>query len=74
MYKPPKQPSLSTLQKQVDDFNSKFIVDEIVNVKNDDGTITTDCITHEATIMGGHTAMAWLEHKGSYLLNRVSKV
>lgn len=73
MYKPPKQLSPAQLQKQIDDFNANFVVGETVHVKNDDGINETDVIAHKATIMGGHTAMAWLENKGSYLLTRVSK-
>lgn len=71
--KQPRQKSAATLQKEVDAFNANFEVGETVNVKNDDGTIVHDVIRHEATIMGGHTAMAWLQSKGSYLLERVSK-
>jgi hypothetical protein len=70
----PKQPSLKTLQSQIDDFNAKFTVGEIVNVKTDCGEIIKDTIRYEATIMGGHSAMAWLSNKGSYMINRVSKV
>lgn len=74
MNKPPKQPSAAELQKQVDDFNANFVVGDYVTVKTDNGTTVTDVIAHKATIMGGHTAMAWLEKKGSYKLDRVSKL
>lgn len=72
--KPPKQKSLSALQKEVDDFNANYKVGETVKVKTDDGNVIEDVVRHEATIMDGHTAMAWLQIKGCYLLERVSKV
>lgn len=68
-----KQKSQKQLQEAVDAFNAKFSVGEKVLVKNDSGELDDDTIRHEATIMGGHTAMAWLEKKGSYLLERVKK-
>ena len=69
-----KRPNPAKLQQKVDAFNSQFSIGETVNVKNDDGSIVRDIIRHPATIMGGHTAMAWLESKGSYILERVSKI
>ena len=68
----PRQKKPATLQKEVDAFNSKFEVGETVNVKNDFGVIEKDVIRHKATIMCG-SSVAWLETKGSYLLERVSK-
>lgn len=52
-------------------FNQKYQVGDSVNVKDDNGNIFVDTIKHPATIMGGHTAVAWLQNKGSYLLERV---
>lgn len=69
--KPPKQKSAADLQKQIDLFNSAIKPGDTVNVKDDDGNTFQDIISHPATIMGGHTAMAWLEGKGSYMLDRV---
>jgi len=74
MYKPPKQKSAATLQKEVDEFNANYKVGETVNVRTDGGETVQDVIRYPASIMGGHTAMAWLEDKGSYLLDRVSKI
>lgn len=68
-----KQPTQAQLQMQVDAFNYNFKVGDIVNVRTDSGSIDQDMITHEATIMGGHTAMAWLKYRGSYLADRISK-
>lgn len=69
--KPPKQKSAADLQKQIDLFNSAISPGDTVNVKDDDGNTFQDILAHPATIMGGHTAMAWLEGKGSYMLDRV---
>lgn len=52
-------------------FNEKYKVGESVIVTDDDGNEFTDVIKYPASVMGGHTAMAWLEGKGSYLLDRV---
>lgn len=59
----------------IEEFNRKYSVGDTVNVKGDDGSIFQDVIKHPATILGGHTAMAWLKGKGCYKLDRVlSKV
>lgn len=68
-----KQPTQAELQMQVDAFNYNFKVGDKVNVETDSGEVVQDEIYHEATIMGGHTAMAWLVGKGSYLADRISK-
>lgn len=51
-------------------FNLKYSVGDAVRVKGD-GTEFIDKVRYPASIMGGHTAMAWLEGKGSYLIDRV---
>lgn len=52
-------------------FNLKYEVGDSVIVKDDKGGEFTDIIKYPASIMGGHTAVAWLEDKGSYLIDRV---
>jgi hypothetical protein len=61
------------LQNQVNQFNETFKVGDKVEVlKRANGEETfIDEIKHEATIMGGHTAMTWLKGKGSYDLTFV---
>lgn len=59
---------------QVDAFNYNFKVGDKVKVITDPGETINDEIAHEATIMGGHTSMAWLVNKGSYLPERISKI
>ncbi len=55
-----KQPSLKTLQKQIDKFNAKFSVGDIVVVKTDSGLKHCKLFT-PANILGGHSAVAWFE-------------
>lgn len=71
----PKPKSQAQLQMECDAFNFNYGVGDTINVRGDDGDVFQGKINHKATIMGGHTAMMWLEGKGSYLLDRViSKV
>lgn len=67
--------SQSQLENQVEQFNEAYAVGDTVEVmKYADGAETfTDVIKHPATIMGGHTAMAWLKEKGSYDLTFVRR-
>ena len=61
------------LKNQVNQFNETYKVGDTVAVlKRSNGTETfIDVIKHEATIMGGHTAMTWLKEHGSYDLTFV---
>jgi hypothetical protein len=72
--KRPVQPTMSTMQKKIDVFNSLIKVGETVNVKLDSGEVIQDTIRYPASIMGGHTPVAWLVNKGSYVLERVTKI
>ena len=67
------QLSQQQLENQVNLFNQQFKVGDKVEVyKHADRRETfTDTIRYEASIMGGHTAMAWLVGKGSYDLTFV---
>lgn len=71
--KPPKQKSLATLQKEVDTFNSKYKVGDMVNLLLDSGETKKVQIKHEATILGGHTAVGWFhEISGCYNISKVT--
>ena len=61
------------LENQVAQFNAAFKVGDKVEVlKSSNGNETfLDEIKHEASIIGGHTAMTWLVGKGSYDLTFV---
>jgi acetylornithine/succinyldiaminopimelate/putrescine aminotransferase len=56
---------------RVELFNKTYTTGDKVIVKDDNGNEFTDVVKAPASIMGGHTAVAWLEDKGSYLLERV---
>jgi hypothetical protein len=60
-------------QKQVDEFNRKCQLGQHVNVRLDNGEVKTTTTRSEAQLMGGHTAVVWLEGiNGAYLLDRVT--
>lgn len=63
------------LKSSVEKFNSIYkIGDKVEVLKRKNGIETfTDTIKHEATIMGGHTAVIWLKEKGSYDLTFVCR-
>lgn len=56
---------------KVEAFNLKYAVGDEVVVLDDEGKEFIDTVRHPASVMGGHTAVAWLEGKGSYNINRV---
>lgn len=56
---------------KVEAFNLKYKPGDRVIVLDDNKIEFTDTVKFPASIMGGHTAMAWLENKGSYLIDRV---
>ena len=68
-----KKVSQQELEKRVHKFNATYKVGEEVEVlKTLDGKETfIDTIKHEATILGGHTAITWLKEKGCYDLTFV---
>jgi len=56
---------------KVESFNQKYCVGDTVRVIDDLGNEFIDKVKYPASILGGHTAVAWLEGKGSYLIERV---
>ena len=69
--RPPKQKSPKELARLVEDFNSKYRIGDQVLVTGDYGETFVDVVRYPASIMGGHTAVAWLETVGSYVIDRV---
>ena len=66
------QLSKEQLENQITTFNKAYKVGDKIEVYLILGVKTfIDEIKHEATIMGGHTAMTWLKNKGSYDLTFV---
>jgi len=59
-------------EKLVREWNEKYPVGTPVIVTKDDETEIRAVTTHEATMLGGHTAVAWLKDiRGCYSLERV---
>lgn len=68
-----KRTSPAAQQKAVDAFNSNFPVGQAVNVRLDNGETKTTTTTAAAQLLGGHTAVIWVDGiAGAYLLNRVT--
>ena len=66
-----RQPRLSTLNAQVDAFNKSFAVGTILRVKLDSGQTMDTKTRAPAQVLGGHTAVIWLEGiSGCYSLDR----
>lgn len=60
------------LQAEIDAFNLKFKVGDPVKVKLDSGEVKETTVKHEATILGGHTAVGWFNGiSGCYSLKSV---
>lgn len=69
------QQSKQQLENLVNLFNGQYKVrDKVLVMKWSDGSETfEDEISHEATIMGGHTVMTWLKNMGSWDISFVIK-
>lgn len=68
-----RRPSPKALQKQVDEFNTKYAIGQRVSVRKDagDGIITST--RSAAQLLSGHSAVIWLDGiAGCYLLDRVT--
>lgn len=58
--KPPKQKPLSELMLQVEEFNQRHKIGDIVQARHSLSQPYFDVtINHPATILGGHTAVGW---------------
>ena len=67
-----KHNSVKHQEKLVREWNEKYPVGTPVIVKMDDETEVRTETVHEATMLGGHTAVAWLKDiSGCYSLERV---
>lgn len=61
-------------QTKVDRFNEKFPVGKQVVIRKDSGELFYDTIKSPATVLGGHTPIAWLTRLGSYAISRVHEI
>jgi hypothetical protein len=67
-----RRPNAAALQKQCDDWNRDNEIGAFVKVKMDSGEIRETRTRSEAQVLGGHSAVVWLEGiSGCYLLDRV---
>lgn len=58
-------------ERLVAEWNAKYLVGQPVIVTKDDGDEIVTKTLHEATLLGGHTAVCWFEGiTGAYLLER----
>lgn len=66
--------TIKQLQEAVDKFNEEYPVGSHVNLLMDDGVTVQTTVSHEATIIGGHSAVGWFDGiSGCYMLSRASK-
>lgn len=69
-----KPPSLQQLTRDVDDFNHQCPVGTDVILRKDDGSSVNTKVKLPATVLGGHTAVAWLDGQAScWNLDRVTR-
>lgn len=63
------------LQDKVDRFNLANPVGAMVHVRKDNGEVVLSKTTAEASLLGGHTPVVWLDGiSGCYDLSRVTPV
>lgn len=66
------KPNIKQLQAMVDDWNARFPVGTEVKMIKDSGDIVRTKTRSNAAVMGGHSAVIWLDGvAGCYLLKRV---
>ena len=70
-----KRPNVKDLQKQVEAFNARFPIGQIVTVRKDNGEGIRTATRSKAQVLSGHSAVVWLEGiTGCYLLDRVTPI
>lgn len=71
----PTRKSAAQLQAACDKFNAAHQVGAAVSVKLDGGEVRETVTNSEAQVMGGHTAVIWLDGiRGCYDLDRVTSL
>ena len=69
----PARKSATQMQAACDKFNAAHPVGAAVSVKLDGGEVRETVTNSEAQVMGGHTAVIWLDGiRGCYDLERVT--
>jgi hypothetical protein len=70
-----KPPSAKEQLAAVREWNARHPVGTLVDVTMDDGTVKRTRTIDEASMLGGHSAVAWLAgFSGCYMLSRVKAV
>lgn len=65
--------SLKSLQQQVDAWNANYAPGQAVNLVKDDGSIFPTRASSPARVLGGHSAVIWVDGiAGCYALERVT--
>lgn len=68
-------PDPAALQRQCDAFNARYAIGQPVTVRKDDGSGVNTTTRAAAEVLGGHSAVIWLEGiTGCYLLDRVTPI
>jgi len=69
-----RRPSQKQLQAQIDKFNAECPVGSDIILTMDDGATIETTVRHEATIIGGHSAVGWFDGiTGCYMLDRARR-
>lgn len=67
-----KTPITENQEHLIDKINEKYKIGDTINVIQDDNSIKKWTIKHPASMLGGHTAVIWVEEiSGCYSANRV---
>jgi len=68
-----KRPSVKNQQQRVDQWNAQYPEGTDVAVTRDCGEVIETKTRSQAELLGGHTAVIWLDGiRGCYLLERVA--
>lgn len=67
-----KRNPINIQQLLIDTINARYTVGDVLSVRQDDGSILQWTMKHNATMLGGHTAVIWVkEHVSCYAADRV---
>jgi len=70
-----KRPSLKEQKNSIEVWNRHVSVGQYVHVRRDSGEVEQRKTTSEAQLLGGHTAVVWLDGiAGAYALDRCTPI
>jgi hypothetical protein len=68
-----KRMSLAQMQALVEEWNTRYPVGTPVIVDEDNGTTSKTATRSDARILGGHSAVVWLDDRpGCFMLERIT--